>query len=48
MVVMHGQAELLQVVFALGPSGGLARLLDRWQQQCDQHGDNGNHHQQLN
>ncbi|MCG3775788.1 MAG: hypothetical protein JW395_2632 [Nitrospira sp.] len=45
--VVHGQPELLQVVLALGPSGGLTGLLDSRQQQRDQHCDDGDHHQQF-
>ena len=40
---MQGQPELLEVVFALSPPGGLARLLDRWQKQCDQDRDDRDH-----
>ena len=41
VVVVHGDADLLEVVDALGPPRGLARRLDRRQQQRDQHGDDG-------
>ena len=47
VVVVDGQADLLEVVRALHPVGGLADLLDRGQQQADQDGDDGDHHQQL-
>ena len=47
LVVGEGQAELLQVVGALNPAGGLARRLHGGQQQRDQHGDDGDDHQQL-
>jgi hypothetical protein len=47
VVVVQGEAELVQVVLALRPAGGLARLLNRRQQQRDQDGDDRNHHQQL-
>ena len=43
VVVMQGQPELLEVVLALSPPGGLARLLDRWQKQCDQDRDDRDH-----
>ena len=39
--------NLHQVVAALGPPGGLARRLDGRQEQRDQHGDDRDHHQQL-
>ena len=35
-VVVQGQADLLQVVRALGPPGGLAGRLDGGQEQADQ------------
>ena len=47
VVVVDGQADLLQVVRALGPGGGLPDLLDGGQEQADQDGDDGDHHQQL-
>ena len=45
--VMQGEADLLQVVFALDAIGGLAHLLHGRQQQADEHGNDGNHHQQF-
>src|SRR5262249_35851707 len=47
VVVVGGDAELVQVVLALRVGRGLADLLDCRQQQADQDGDDGNHHQQL-
>ena len=47
MVVLRGQAELLEVVGALGAAGGLAGRLHGRQQQRDQHGDDGDHDQQF-
>ena len=47
VVVVDRQAELLQVVDALGPPGGLAGRLDGGQQQGDQDGDDRDDHQQL-
>ena len=47
VVVVQGEADLLQVVDALRPAGGLARRLDGGQEQGDQHGDDRDDHQQL-
>jgi hypothetical protein len=47
MVIVQGEADLLEVVDALGASGGLAGRLDGGQQQRDQHGDDRNHDQEL-
>ena len=47
LIVGHRQAELLQVVGALGAPGRFAGRLDGWQEQRDEHGDDGDHHQQL-
>ena len=44
---VQGQADLLEVALAAGAVGRLAHLLHRGQEQSDQHGDDGNHHQQL-
>jgi hypothetical protein len=41
------ESNLLQIVFALRTPGRFPRLLNRWQQQGDQHADDGNHHQKL-
>jgi len=42
-----GDGELLEVVAALRPCGGFAHLLDGGQQEADEHGDDGDDHQQL-
>jgi hypothetical protein len=47
VVVVCGQAQLLQIVGALQAGGGLADLLDGGQEQADEDGDDGDHHQQL-
>src|SRR5262249_25103444 len=47
LVVVHGQGELLEVVGAAHPVGGLAHLLHRRQQQADQHRDDGDDDEQL-
>ena len=47
VVVVHRDAELLQVVDALAPPRRLARRLDRRQEQGDQHRDDRDHDQQL-
>ena len=47
VVGVAGQGDLLEVVLALGPGGGLADLLHGGQQHADEHGDDGEHHQQL-
>jgi len=44
---MDRQAELLDVVDALRPAGGLAGRLHRREEQGDQDGDDGDHHQKL-
>src|SRR5262249_9499772 len=41
VVGVHGQADLLEVVLALGAGGRLADLLDGGHQQADQDGDDG-------
>lgn len=46
-VVVQGQADLLQVVCALGTPSGLARGLDCRQEQGDQDANDGNDHQKL-
>src|SRR5579875_657223 len=48
VVVMDGQTYLLEVVLALHPRCGFADLLYSRQEQSDQDGDDGDHHQQLN
>ena len=47
VVVVQGQADLLEVVGALDAGGGLADLLHGGQQQADQDGDDGDDDQQL-
>jgi hypothetical protein len=44
---VHGQHQLLDVVGTLRSRSGLTNLLHGWQQQADQDGDDGDHHQQL-
>src|SRR5262245_14800706 len=44
---MQGQRHLLQVVLALRAAGRLAGLLDGRQEQPHEHGDDGNHNQEL-
>ena len=44
---VQGEADLLEVVGAFHAGGGLPHLLDGGQQQPDQHGDDRDHHQQL-
>ena len=48
MVVVHRQANLLQIVFALRAPGRFTCLLNGWQQQGNQDRNDGNDHQQLN
>src|SRR5262245_44340842 len=48
VVSVSGHAHLLEVVGALDAAGGLAHLLHRGQEQADEDGDDGDHHQQLN
>src|SRR5262249_21718870 len=47
VVAVQGKADLLQVVLTLHSGGGLADLLHGGQQQADEDGDDGDHHQQL-
>src|SRR5262249_13844872 len=47
VVVVKRQADLLQVVAALGPGGRFADLLDGGEEQSDQDRDDRDHHQQL-
>jgi hypothetical protein len=48
VVVVHGQAELLEVVAARHACCRLADFLDGRQEQANEDGDDGNHHQELN
>src|SRR5262249_45829677 len=45
--VVGGDGDLLEVVLAPHAGGGLADLLDGGQEQADEDGDDGYHHQQL-
>src|SRR5262249_32530721 len=47
VVRLEGYADLFEVVLALGVGGALAHLLDGGQEQADEHGDDGDHYQQL-
>ncbi len=47
VIVVHRQADLLEVIFAGKQIGGLANLLDRGQQQGDQHADDRDHDEQF-
>src|SRR5260370_13126584 len=47
VVIVHGQADLLEVVGALNLIGSLADFLHCRQEQGNQGADNGNDHQQL-
>jgi hypothetical protein len=47
VVVVHGQADLVQVVDALGAGGGVAHLLHRRQEQPQEDRDDGDDDQQL-
>jgi hypothetical protein len=47
MIILSGQAELLQVIGAVDPIAGLAHLLHRWHKETDQDGDNGDDDQQF-
>ena len=46
-MVVAGQADLLEIVGALRAAGGLAHVLHGRQEQADQDGDDGDHHQQF-
>ena len=48
VIVVHRNADLLQVVATLGPASSLTSLLHSWEQQCDQNGNNRNYNQKLN
>jgi hypothetical protein len=45
--VVNSQAQLLEIVAALGTAGGLAHLLNGRDEQGDEDCNNGDHHQQL-
>ena len=47
VVVMHRERQLLEVILAGCAVGGLAHLLDGWQQQAHEHRNHGDHNQQL-
>jgi hypothetical protein len=47
MVVVGCEPKLFQVVFALRAAGGFTSLLHSGQQQCNQNGDDRDHHQQF-
>src|SRR5262245_10582854 len=47
VVVVEGDPDLLEIVLALCPEGGLPDFLDRWQQHTDQDADNRDDHEQL-
>src|SRR5262249_11703848 len=48
VVVVQSQADLLQVVLALGPVGRLTHLLDGRQQQADEYSNDGDDDEQFN
>ncbi len=48
VIVVQGQSDLLEVVFALRPASRLASRLHGWHKQRDENGDDGDDHQQLN
>ena len=45
VVIVHCESQLLEIVLALRPPGRFAGLLNCGEQQGDENGDNGNHHQ---
>jgi hypothetical protein len=47
MIVVAGQSDLAEIVFALRSPGGFAGLLHGGQQQGHQHDDDRNHHQKF-
>jgi hypothetical protein len=47
VAIVSGNANLSKPARALETSGGFADLLDGGQEQADEDGDDGNHHQQL-
>ena len=46
-VVVQSQTDLFQVIFALCAASGFAGLLNGWQQQCDEDGDDGDDDEQF-
>ena len=48
VIVVHGNTDLFQVAFALSPSGCFTSLLNGGKQECDEDGDDRDHHQKLN
>jgi hypothetical protein len=46
-IVVNGQPQLLEIVLALGATGGLASLLDSRQKQGHEDSNDGDHHQEL-
>jgi hypothetical protein len=47
VILMQGQAKLLEMVFALRRAGGFAGHLHCWQEKRDQHADDRNHDEEL-
>lgn len=47
VVVVQPEAELLEIVLALRPPGRLAGLLDRREEQSDEHADDRDDHEQF-
>ena len=48
VIVVECESDLTHVILALRPASSLASVLNGRQQQSDQNGDDGDHHQQLN
>jgi hypothetical protein len=47
-VVVHGQHQLPEAIAALDTASGRAGLLNGWQQEADEYGNNGDDDQQFN
>jgi hypothetical protein len=47
VVVMGGETQLFEVVFALSAAGGFAGLLNGWEEQSDEDRDDRDHHEQF-
>ena len=47
MVVVKGDADLFEVIFALGASGGFAGLLDGGQEESDEDRDDGDDNEEF-